>query len=97
VEDNDGKTSFDYARNVRKREILQALINNKYGTEEDSLLHLAAMMDKINAVRYLIGRGVDVNSKNALHHTPLHLAAGIVIQSVCLLSFTFCIQVLSLY
>jgi ankyrin repeat protein len=77
VEDDDGKTSLDYARNVRKKEILQALINSKYGSEKDSLLHLAAMMGEINAARYLIGRGVDVNSKNALHHTPLHLAAGI--------------------
>lgn len=35
------------------------------------------MMGEINAVRYLIRKVVDVNSNNALHHTPLHLAAGI--------------------
>lgn len=77
--DDEGKTPLCYARNVNveKKEILQALINNKYGSEEDSLLHLAAMMGEINAVRYLIGKGVDVNSRNALQHTPLHLAAGI--------------------
>ncbi|WP_162848928.1 ankyrin repeat domain-containing protein, partial [Wolbachia endosymbiont of Laodelphax striatellus] len=77
VEDNDGKTSLDYAKEGKKAEILQALINNKYGSEEDSLLHLAAMIGEVNAVRYLIGKGVDVNVRNALHHTPLHLAAGI--------------------
>ncbi|WP_438456551.1 ankyrin repeat domain-containing protein [Wolbachia endosymbiont of Kerria lacca] len=77
VEDNDGKTSLDYAKEGKKAEILQALINNKYGSEQDSLLHLAAMIGEVNAVRYLIGKGVDVNVRNALHHTPLHLAAGI--------------------
>ncbi|WP_341810998.1 ankyrin repeat domain-containing protein [Wolbachia endosymbiont (group B) of Chesias legatella] len=77
VEDNDGKTSLDYAKEEKKAEILQALINNKYGSEQDSLLHLAAMIGEVNAVRYLIGKGIDVNVRNALHHTPLHLAAGI--------------------
>ncbi|WP_264687075.1 ankyrin repeat domain-containing protein [Wolbachia endosymbiont (group B) of Rhopobota naevana] len=77
VEDNDGRTSLDYAKEGKKEEILQALINNKYGSEQDSLLHLAAMIGEVNAVRYLIGKGIDVNIRNALHHTPLHLAAGI--------------------
>ncbi|WP_265044233.1 MULTISPECIES: ankyrin repeat domain-containing protein [unclassified Wolbachia] len=77
VEDNEGKTSLDYAKEGKKAEILQALINNKYGSEQDSLLHLAAMIGEVNAVRYLIGKGIDVNVRNALHHTPLHLAAGI--------------------
>ncbi|QJT94040.1 ankyrin repeat domain-containing protein [Wolbachia endosymbiont of Diaphorina citri] len=77
VEDNEGKTSLDYAKEGKKAEILQALINNKYGSEQDNLLHLAAMIGEVNAVRYLIGKGVDVNVRNALHHTPLHLAAGI--------------------
>lgn len=44
VEDNDGKTSLDYAKEEKKVEILKALINNKYGSEQDSLLHLAAML-----------------------------------------------------
>ncbi|PBD15871.1 ankyrin repeat domain-containing protein [Wolbachia endosymbiont of Carposina sasakii] len=77
VEDNEGKTSLDYAKEGKKAEILQALINNKYGSEQDSLLHLAAMIGEVNAVRYLIRKGIDVNVRNALHHTPLHLAAGI--------------------
>ncbi|WP_395460364.1 ankyrin repeat domain-containing protein [Wolbachia endosymbiont (group B) of Myelois circumvoluta] len=77
VEDNEGKTSLDYAKEAKKAEILQALISNKYGSEQDSLLHLAAMIGEVNAVRYLIGKGIDVNVRNALHHTPLHLAAGI--------------------
>lgn len=77
VEDNEGKTSLDYAKDGEKVEILQALINNKYGSEQDSLLHLAAMIGEINAVRYLISKGVEVNARNDLLHTPLHLAAGI--------------------
>ncbi|WCR54388.1 MAG: hypothetical protein PG981_001410 [Wolbachia endosymbiont of Ctenocephalides orientis wCori] len=72
IEDNEGKTSLDYARNVVKKEVLEALINNKYGSEQDSLLHLAAIMNEANAVRFLINNGVDVNSKNALLQTPLH-------------------------
>ncbi|KLT22797.1 ankyrin like-protein [Wolbachia endosymbiont of Armadillidium vulgare str. wVulC] len=43
---------LDYAKEGKKAEILQALINNKYGSEQDSLLHLAAMIGEINAVRY---------------------------------------------
>uniref|UniRef100_UPI0033405D98 ankyrin repeat domain-containing protein n=1 Tax=Wolbachia endosymbiont (group B) of Pilophorus perplexus TaxID=3066160 RepID=UPI0033405D98 len=77
VEDNEGKTSLDYAKEGKKAEILKALINNKYGSEQDNLLHLAAMIGEVNAVRYLIRKGIDVNVRNALHHTPLHLAAGI--------------------
>lgn len=77
VEDSDGKTSLDYAREGEKTRILQALVNNKYGSEEDSLLHLAAMVGEVNAVRYLINMGIDINSRNAVFHTPLHLACGI--------------------
>ncbi|RZF42249.1 hypothetical protein LSTR_LSTR015204 [Laodelphax striatellus] len=77
VEDNEGKTSLDYAKEEKKAEILQALINNKYGSEQDNLLHLAAMIGEVNAVRYLIGKGIDIFQTNYLHHTPLHLAAGI--------------------
>ncbi|WP_349967021.1 ankyrin repeat domain-containing protein [Wolbachia endosymbiont of Armadillidium arcangelii] len=72
ITDDDGKSALDCAR----EEILQALINNKYGSEEDSLLHLAAMLNEANAVRFLLNKGVNVNEQNALLHTPLHLAAG---------------------
>ncbi|MFP3014915.1 MAG: ankyrin repeat domain-containing protein, partial [Wolbachia sp.] len=59
-----------------REEILQALINHKYGSKEDSLLHLAAMLNEANAVRLLLNKGVNVNEQNALLHIPLHLAAG---------------------
>ncbi|WP_410530024.1 ankyrin repeat domain-containing protein [Wolbachia endosymbiont (group A) of Ennomos erosarius] len=72
ITDDDGKSALDCAR----EEILQALINHKYGSEEDSLLHLAAMLNEANAVRFLLNKGVNVNEQNALLHTPLHLAAG---------------------
>ncbi len=74
VEDTEGRSSLDYA--VERKEILQALINNKYGIEQDNILHLAAVMNEVNAVRFLIRSGVNVNVKNSLLHTPLHLAAG---------------------
>ena len=74
AQDDEGKTSLDYAKG--KSEILQTLIDRRYGSDQDSLLHLSAMMNEANAVRFLINNGVDVNSKNALLHTPLHLAAG---------------------
>ncbi len=72
ITDDDGKSALDCAR----EEILQALINHKYGSEEDSLLHLAAMLNEANAVRFLLNKGVNVNEQNALLHTPLHLASG---------------------
>ncbi|WP_265035207.1 MULTISPECIES: ankyrin repeat domain-containing protein [unclassified Wolbachia] len=72
ITDDNGKSALDCAR----EEILQALINHKYGSEEDSLLHLAAMLNEANAVRFLLNKGVNVNEQNALLHTPLHLAAG---------------------
>ncbi|MBV0900016.1 MAG: ankyrin repeat domain-containing protein [Wolbachia endosymbiont of Fragariocoptes setiger] len=40
---NEGKTSLDYAKEGEKNKILKALINNKYGHEEDNLLHSAAI------------------------------------------------------
>ncbi|WP_264735724.1 ankyrin repeat domain-containing protein [Wolbachia endosymbiont (group A) of Rhinocyllus conicus] len=49
---------------------------SQYGSEKDSLLHLAAMLNEANAVRFLLDKGVNVNEQNALLHTPLHLAAG---------------------
>ncbi|WCR59706.1 MAG: Phosphocholine transferase AnkX [Wolbachia endosymbiont of Ctenocephalides felis wCfeF] len=72
ITDDDGKSALSCAR----EEILQALINHKYGLEKDSLLHLAAMLNEANAVRFLLNKGVNVNEQNALLHTPLHLAAG---------------------
>lgn len=72
IADDDGKSALSCAR----EEILQALINHKYGSEGDSLLHLAAMLNEANAVRFLLNKGVNVNEQNALLHTPLHLAAG---------------------
>lgn len=74
--DNEGKTSLDYAKEGQKSEILKALTNNKYGHEEDNLLHLAAIMNEANAVRFLINNGVSVNVQNSLLQTPLHLSSG---------------------
>lgn len=76
IEDEKGKSSLDYAKDVRRKETLQALIDAKYGSEQDSLLHLAAVMGEANAVRFLINNGVKANIQNSLLHTPLHLAAG---------------------
>ncbi|GHM58550.1 MAG: hypothetical protein sL5_09020 [Candidatus Mesenet longicola] len=76
IKDDTGKAPLDYAQEESKTRVLQALIDRKYGPDGDSLLHLAAAIGEVKAVRYLIEKGVDVNLRNALHHTPLHLAAG---------------------
>ncbi|MBD0392265.1 ankyrin repeat domain-containing protein, partial [Wolbachia endosymbiont of Pentalonia nigronervosa] len=73
ITDNENKSALDYAKDNR---VLQVLINHKYGLEKDSLLHLAAILNEENAVRFLLKNGVDANVQNALLHTPLHLAAG---------------------
>ncbi|XGA08230.1 MAG: ankyrin repeat domain-containing protein [Wolbachia endosymbiont of Xenopsylla cheopis] len=77
IQDNNGRTPFDYAKKEDdKNKILQTLIDNKYGSDRDSLLHLAAEKGDAAAVKYLIKKGIDSNLHNTLNHTPLHLAAG---------------------
>ena len=57
VEDNEGKTSLDYAKEGKKAEILQALINNKYGSEQDSLYQFSLLMNQIRSIAELFNRG----------------------------------------
>lgn len=76
IKDYSGKTPFDYAKEGSRNKILQALIDNKYGSDQDSLLHLAADNGDSETVRYLIKKDIDTNLRNISYHTPLHLAAG---------------------
>ncbi|WP_339045332.1 ankyrin repeat domain-containing protein [Candidatus Mesenet endosymbiont of Agriotes lineatus] len=76
IKDCFSRTPFDYAKEGNRNKILQALIDNKYGSDKDSLLHLAAEKGDVEAIRYLIAKGINANLHNTLYHTPLHLAAG---------------------
>lgn len=41
-----------------------------------TLLHVAAEFTKIEVARFLIGKKADINAKDDMQRTPLHLAAG---------------------
>ncbi len=75
IKDQTNRTPFDWAIENNRNKILQALIDNKYGSDKDSLLHLAAKNGDVKAVEYLIEK-FDVNLQNDLEITPLQLAAS---------------------
>ena len=45
----------------------------KYG---NTALHIAAHCGRVEMTKYLLAKGFDVNKRNELSETPLHLAAG---------------------
>jgi ankyrin repeat protein len=46
------------------------------GNFGNTALHTAAQCGRIEMTTYLLGKGFDVNKKNELSETPLHLAAS---------------------
>nr|WP_255419726.1 ankyrin repeat domain-containing protein [Wolbachia endosymbiont of Diaphorina citri] len=70
VKDDSGKTPFDYAEN--RPEIKKALMNNKYGSEKNSLLHLAAQKGVVDAI---LKEEIDIDILNNKGHSPIYLAA----------------------
>lgn len=54
-------------QNTKKQQVM-----NKDG---DTALHLAAMKDDLNTVKYLVEKGVEVDVKNKYGATPLHVAS----------------------
>jgi ankyrin repeat protein len=58
---------------IRWRSIFRCLRLSKPG--QNSLLHLAAYSNSVNAARLLIENGEDINYRNGVGDTPLHIAA----------------------
>ena len=54
----------------------------------NTMLHCAAQSGKIEMVNYFLARGFDVNKRNNLSETPLHLAAGFYTKGTVLKSFS---------
>jgi len=48
---------------------------NKADYDKNTLLHLATLHDRLDAVNYLLSDGANVNAQNAKDMTPLHFAA----------------------
>jgi hypothetical protein len=46
------------------------------GAFENTMLHCAVQNGRVEMTKYLLKQGVDVNARNGLTETPLHLAAG---------------------
>lgn len=77
IKDCSHKTPFDYAKEDNRNKILQALIDNKYGPDKDSLLHLAADNGDSEAVGYLTGgKFSNIDLENRRGYSALHLASG---------------------
>jgi len=73
VKDDSGKTPFDYAKN--RPEIKKALMSNKYGSEKNSLLHLAAQKGEIELVESILKEEIDIDISNNKSLSPIYLAA----------------------
>ncbi len=71
VKDDSGKTPFDYA----KPEIKKALMSNKYGSEKNSLLHLAAQRGEIEIVDAILKEEINIDIVNNKGLSPIYLAA----------------------
>ncbi|XGA08234.1 MAG: ankyrin repeat domain-containing protein [Wolbachia endosymbiont of Xenopsylla cheopis] len=76
IKDCFNKTPFDYAKESNRSKILQALIDNKYVPDQDSLLHLAVSNGDVKAIDYLIEEKIfDINLENSCGYSLLHLAS----------------------
>ncbi|GHM57939.1 MAG: hypothetical protein sL5_00360 [Candidatus Mesenet longicola] len=76
IKDCFNKTPFDYAKESNRSKILQALIDHQYGSDKDSLLHLAVSNGDSEAIDYLIEEKIfDINSENSYGYSLLHIAS----------------------
>lgn len=76
IQDNNGRTPFDYAK--EKPKILEMLIEAeyKYGDVKSKFFHFAVKHNQIDVVRYLVeDQRYVVDLTDCQHSTPLHVAA----------------------
>ncbi|MHC4691635.1 MAG: ankyrin repeat domain-containing protein [Planctomycetota bacterium] len=70
IQDENGKSPLDYAIRNSRADVVRELLEN--GVKPS--LHSAAMLGRLETVLDLIAGGADVNARDMLKRTPLHLA-----------------------
>lgn len=72
IQDENGNSPLDYAIRNRRGDVVRELLEN--GVKPS--LHSAAMLGRLETVLDLIAGGADVNVRDMLKRTPLHLAVS---------------------
>jgi cytohesin len=75
IQDENGKSPLDYAIRNSRSDVVRELLEN--GVKPS--LHSAAMLGRLETVLDLIAGGADVNARDMLKRTPLHLTVSSVI------------------
>jgi hypothetical protein len=75
IKDDSGKTPFCYAKEGNRSNVVKVLVGNKYGSEKNSLLHLAAKKGYVELASSILNEGIEANALNDSGESAVYLAA----------------------